>query len=94
MPASSGPVDAGSSLEYSSGAIWKRVPDALCRMPSRPAENRHPAHGLSRRPRRRTTRTRGRGSSRAGTINRVVVDASGDLFVDLEREAQAMLMRE
>ncbi len=29
-----------------------------------------------------------------GTISRVVVDVSGDAYVDLEREAQAMLMRE
>jgi len=29
-----------------------------------------------------------------GTINRVVVDVSGEPFFDLEREAQAMLMRE
>ena len=30
----------------------------------------------------------------AGTIKRVAVDVSGDPYVDLEREAQAMLMRE
>ena len=29
-----------------------------------------------------------------GTIKRVVVDVSGDPYVDLEREAQAMLARE
>ena len=29
-----------------------------------------------------------------GTINRVAVDVSGDPFVDLEREAELMLMRE
>ena len=29
-----------------------------------------------------------------GTIQRVAVDVSGEPFVDLEREAQAMLMRE
>jgi arylsulfatase len=29
-----------------------------------------------------------------GTIRRVAVDVSGDPFVDLEREAQAMLVRE
>jgi arylsulfatase len=29
-----------------------------------------------------------------GTINRVVVDVSGEPYVDLEREAQALLMRE
>ena len=29
-----------------------------------------------------------------GTIKRVAVDVSGDPYVDLEREAQAMLMRE
>jgi hypothetical protein len=29
-----------------------------------------------------------------GTINRVVVDVSGDPYIDLEREAQAMLARE
>ena len=29
-----------------------------------------------------------------GTINRVAVDVSGDPYVDLEREAQAMLARE
>jgi hypothetical protein len=29
-----------------------------------------------------------------GTINRVAVDVSGDPYVDLEREAQSMLMRE
>ena len=29
-----------------------------------------------------------------GTINRVAVDVSGEPYIDLEREAQAMLMRE
>ncbi len=29
-----------------------------------------------------------------GTIRRVAVDVSGEPYVDLEREAQAMLMRE
>ena len=29
-----------------------------------------------------------------GTISRVAVDVSGDPYVDLEREAQAMLARE
>ena len=29
-----------------------------------------------------------------GVIDRVVVDVSGDPYVDLEREAQAMLARE
>ena len=29
-----------------------------------------------------------------GTIHRVAVDVSGEPYVDLEREAQAMLMRE
>ena len=29
-----------------------------------------------------------------GTIKRVAVDVSGDPYVDLEREAQAMLARE
>ncbi len=29
-----------------------------------------------------------------GTIKRVAVDVSGDPYIDLEREAQAMLMRE
>ena len=29
-----------------------------------------------------------------GTIQRVVVDVSGEPYIDLEREAQAMLMRE
>ena len=29
-----------------------------------------------------------------GTIKRVAVDVSGDPYVDLEREAQAMMMRE
>ena len=29
-----------------------------------------------------------------GTIRRVAVDVSGESYVDLEREAQAMLMRE
>jgi arylsulfatase len=29
-----------------------------------------------------------------GTIKQVAVDVSGDPYVDLEREAQAMLMRE
>ncbi|TFB52824.1 hypothetical protein [Cryobacterium tagatosivorans] len=29
-----------------------------------------------------------------GTINRVAIDVSGEPYVDLEREAQAMLMRE
>ena len=29
-----------------------------------------------------------------GTINRVAVDVSGEPYVDLEREAQLMLMRE
>ena len=29
-----------------------------------------------------------------GTINRVAVDVSGELYIDLEREAQLMLMRE
>jgi arylsulfatase len=29
-----------------------------------------------------------------GTINRVVVDVSGEPYFDLEREAQALLMRE
>ena len=38
----------------------------------------------------RITRTRFTG----GTIKRVAVDVSGDPYVDLEREAQAMLMRE
>jgi len=32
--------------------------------------------------------------SSGGTINRVAVDVSGEPYVDLEREAQAMLMRE
>ena len=31
---------------------------------------------------------------RGGTIRRVRVDVSGQPYVDLEREAQAMLMRE
>jgi hypothetical protein len=29
-----------------------------------------------------------------GTINRVAVDVSGDAYLDLEREAAAMMMRE
>ena len=29
-----------------------------------------------------------------GTINRVAVDVSGEHYIDLEREAAAMLMRE
>ncbi len=29
-----------------------------------------------------------------GTIKRVAVDVSGEPYIDLEREAQAMLMRE
>jgi hypothetical protein len=29
-----------------------------------------------------------------GTINRVAVDVSGEAYVDLEHEAQALLMRE
>jgi len=29
-----------------------------------------------------------------GTIKRVVVDVSGEPYIDLEREAQAMLIRE
>jgi arylsulfatase len=29
-----------------------------------------------------------------GTIHRVAVDVSGEPYVDLEREAQALLMRE
>ena len=29
-----------------------------------------------------------------GTINRVAIDVSGEPYVDLEREAQLMLMRE
>ena len=29
-----------------------------------------------------------------GTIDRVAVDVSGEPYIDLEREAQAMLMRE
>ena len=29
-----------------------------------------------------------------GTINRVAVDVSGEPYIDLEREAQGMLMRE
>jgi arylsulfatase len=29
-----------------------------------------------------------------GTIRRVAVDVSGEQYIDLEREAQAMLMRE
>jgi arylsulfatase len=29
-----------------------------------------------------------------GTIKRVVVDVSGEPYIDMEREAQAMLMRE
>jgi arylsulfatase len=29
-----------------------------------------------------------------GTIKRVVVDVNGEPYIDLEREAQAMLMRE
>ena len=29
-----------------------------------------------------------------GTIRRVAVDVSGEPYIDLEREAQAMLMRE
>ena len=29
-----------------------------------------------------------------GTINRIAIDVSGDPYLDLEREAQLMLMRE
>jgi arylsulfatase len=29
-----------------------------------------------------------------GTIKRLVIDVSGELYVDLEREAEAMLARE
>jgi len=35
-----------------------------------------------------------RGSFRGGTIKRVAVDVSGEPYVDLEREAAAMMMRE
>jgi hypothetical protein len=35
-----------------------------------------------------------RRSFRGGTIKRVAVDVSGEPYVDLEREAMAMMMRE
>ena len=56
--------------------------------------------GPLRRPRRRrprsptTTRASGRWRFTGGTIHRVAVDVSGEPYIDLEREAQAMLMRE
>ncbi len=56
--------------------------------------------GALRRARRRlrrdgtTTRAPSRGAFTGGTIRRVAVDVSGEPYVDLEREAAAMLMRE
>ena len=56
--------------------------------------------GPVRRPRRRLrrdrrlSRCRSRGAFTGGTIRRVAVDVSGEPYLDLEREAAAMLMRE
>jgi hypothetical protein len=43
---------------------------------------------------RRTIRANGPYRFTGGSINRVVVDVSGEAYFDLEREAQALLMRE
>ena len=66
--------------------------------PARQVHDRR--RGPVRRPRRRraghrrTTRATAPYRFTGGTINRVAVDVSGEPYVDLEREAQAMLMRE
>ena len=69
------------------------------RIKTQPGLFSHRRRGPVRRPGQRRAghrRLPGRGAARftGGTIKRVAVDVSGEPYVDLEREAQAMLARE
>ena len=69
------------------------------RIKTQPGTSRSPARACASAataasPSPATTRARTRMCFTGGTIKRVAVDVSGDPYVDLEREAQAMLARE